>query len=101
MVNKQDILDQLAKDNVQDEEIMAIIAKYPDSLSDEDVSALDQELQEFAADEELLAKAYDELANDFGNNAEMIADELDRGIAAAAKSAHDDLTWANKQLAAE
>ena len=55
MISKQSILDQLAKENATDEDLMAIIAKYPDSLSDEDVNNLDRELQEFAADEALLA----------------------------------------------
>lgn len=98
MISKQSILDQLAKENATDEDLMAIIAKYPDSLSDEDVNNLDRELQEFAADEALLAKAYEELADDFGNTAEMISDELDKAIIDIAKSAHDDLTWANEQL---
>ena len=98
MVSKQSILDELAKDNITDEEIIAIVAKYPESLTEEDIMNLDKELQEFAADEALLAKAYEELADDFGNTAEMISDQIDTVIVDVAKTSHDDLTWINAQL---
>lgn len=97
MIKKQDLLQDMANENLHDEEVMEIFAKYPEELSDEDAKSLEEELENFATDSALLAKAYRELSDDFDENAQMVVDSLDSAVTKIAQTAYDDLGWANSQ----
>ncbi len=93
-MKKQDLLDQMEAEQLQDEEIMGILNKYPDEMSSEDADRLEQELEDSAADNELLAKAYAELDSDIGDQMDMVESEMDAAITKTAKNAYEDLSWA-------
>lgn len=98
MIKKQDLLQVMADENLQDEDLMEIISKYPEEMTDEDAKSLQEEIDQYAMDNALLAKAYEELADDLDDHAQMVVDTLDNAVTKVASSAHDDLTWANAQL---
>lgn len=99
MVKKQDLVDMMMKENngEVDEEVMAILNKYPDEIDDQGAESLQNELDNLATDTELLARAYDEMEKEFDAQLESIGDDIDRGINTIAQQAHDDLTWAMDQ----
>lgn len=99
MVKKQDLIDTMMAENngVADEELMAILNKYPDEIDEQGADALQQELDDFATDSELAAKAYAEMEKEFEMQIDSIGDDVDRGTAQIAQQAHDDITWATNQ----
>ncbi len=94
MVKKQDLIDTMMQEGEVDEEVMAILNKYPDEIDDQGAEALQKELDNLAADAELLAKAYDEMEKEFDFQLESIGDDIDRGVSRIAEQAYDDISWA-------
>lgn len=96
MVKKQDLVDMMMQENngEADEEVMAVLEKYPEEIDYQAAETLQKELDDIAINAELLAKAYDEMEREFDAQLDSIGDDIDSGINTVAQQAHDDITWA-------
>jgi len=89
-------------DNTDEEvvaELTAVVNQYPDELDGAMVSELTNKVEQYAADNVLLEKAYLDLERDSIEYAEAITAATEEGMQSAAKAAYDDISFAQNLLA--
>lgn len=100
-MTKQQVLDQLRAENSDAEslhDLEAIVNQYPDDMDNETFTRLIEEVEQYAADSEMLAKAYSDLADGMDDYAEQMTTVAEDSLQQVAKDAHRDFSYAQSML---